>query len=119
MEYLSNPFIDVPGIFRIRRSNGEVAGLATKKHGHAFDGSGIYILLMSRRLESKFGVIEDGIDVLYPKMCCLGVSLQSMKNMEHKTTLKTNAVLIKVPKVGTVGAGVCAKASCASPPKRR
>ena len=75
LEFLSNLFMDVPGNFRIRRSNGEVVDVLTKKHRNALDGGGIYILLVSSPLESEFWVIEDGIDVLFLKTRCLGVSL--------------------------------------------
>jgi hypothetical protein len=57
----------------------------------------IDVLLMRRQLETELRIVQNVVDVFFPKTSCFGVSLEGVEYRKHESTLETNAVLIEIP----------------------
>lgn len=102
LEFLTNAVIDVVSDLRVGRGNSEVVNLTAEQNRYAFDGGMVDVALMHRRLETKFGVFQNDIDVLFPEPRSFRMALESTKNGKDKTTFQANAVSVEIP----IGVGI-------------
>ena len=84
--------------------------------------------IISCMLETELRTLQYVIDMLLPQFTRFRMALESSKHWEDSRLIKLDAELVVVPFIvlivnhhecGDFGEGECAKASLASPPKRR
>jgi hypothetical protein len=78
LELLPNLGVDVTSNLGIGRGDGKIINLSTKENRNTLDGGMVNVLLMSSRLKTKFGIVQDGVDVFFPETSSFGVSLQGI-----------------------------------------
>ena len=61
----------------VGRGDGKIVDLSAKKDMNTLDSGMADVLIVGGRLKTKFGVVQDGVDVFLPKTTSFRVSLQA------------------------------------------